>query len=383
MARDERVQSAIDNWAPRFVSNGVDSNDFQRVTNSIERWDDWCQKWSECGAMHEQMGEQAEADGQYESAAYHYFHAAISYHFGKYLFVHRPQELRVAHEHVVRDYQRALPYFDFPGEHVVIPYEGGATMYGVLRKPWHTPKPSVVILVPGLDSVKEELHVYGNDFLRRGMAVLAIDGPGQGEMEFEFALRHDYEVPIKYAIDYLEGRADVDAQRVGLMGVSFGGQFVVRAAAFEPRIKATIENCGPYDQAENFSARPQISRETLIHRLKGATEEEALNKLKQFNLQGVAERVQCPLLVIQGEKDRLVPPSQGKRIAAELRVQSYGFLRMAITSAITFLTSIVRNRRIGCARNWLARILPATPCLIMVQWALQPGAEIVHNFLTG
>ena len=317
MARDERVQSAIDNWAPRFVSNGVDPNDFQRVSNSVERWDDWCQKWSACGAMHEQMGERAEADGQYESAAYHYFHAAISYHFGKYLFVHRPQELRVAHEHVVRDYQRALPYFDFPGERVAIPYEDGATMYGILRKPWHTPKPPVVILVPGLDSVKEELHAYGDDFLRRGMAVLAIDGPGQGEMEFEFPLRHDYEVPIKYAIDYLEGRVDVDAQRVGLMGVSFGGQFVVRAAAFEPRVKATIENCGPYDQFENFRGRPQISRDTQIHRLKAANEEEALSKLKQFNLQGVAEKVQCPLLVIQGEKDRLVPPSQGKRIAAE------------------------------------------------------------------
>src|SRR5207245_9831469 len=87
MARDEFVQSAIDNCAPRFVSNGVDANDFQRVTNSIERWVDWCQKWSECGAMHEQMGERAEAEGHYESAAHHYFHAAICYHFGKYLFV--------------------------------------------------------------------------------------------------------------------------------------------------------------------------------------------------------------------------------------------------------------------------------------------------------
>ncbi len=317
MARDEEVQSAIDNWAPRFVSNGVDFNDFQRVSNSVERWDDWCQKWSACGAMHEQMGEQAEADEQYESAAYHFFHAAISYHFGKYLFVRKPQELRAAHEHVVRDYQRALPYFAFPGEHVAIPYEGGATMYGILRKPWHTPKAPVVILVPGLDSVKEELHLYGDDFLMRGLAVLAIDGPGQGEMEFEFPQRHDYEVPIKHAVDYLEGRADVDARRVGLMGVSFGGQFVVRAAAFEKRIKATIENCGPYDQHANFHGRPRISRETLVHRLKAASEEDALNKLKQFNLQGVAERIESPLLVIHGAKDRLVPVAQGRRIAEE------------------------------------------------------------------
>lgn len=190
-------------------------------------------------------------------------------------------------------------------------------MYGILRKPWHTPRPPQVILVPGLDSVKEELHSYGDDFLRRGMAVLAIDGPGQGEMEFEHPLRHDYEVPIKYAIDYLESRPDVDAHRVGLMGVSFGGQFAVRAAAFEHRLKAAIENCGPYNQATNFKNRPVISRETMVYRLKAANEEDALNKLQRFNLQGVAEKVGCPLLAIQGRRDRLVPSEQGERIAAE------------------------------------------------------------------
>ncbi|HLI71173.1 MAG TPA: alpha/beta fold hydrolase [Ktedonobacteraceae bacterium] len=317
MARDEFVQSAIDNWAPRFIANGIDYNDFQRITTAVERWEDWCRAWSECGAMHERMALKAEAERHYTSAGEHYFRAAISYHFGKYLFVRWPDQLRAAHEQVVRNYQRGLPYFAFPGEHVSIPYENGGTMYGILRKPWHTPKPPVVILVPGLDSVKEELHLYGDDFLRRGMAVLAIDGPGQGEMEFDHPLRPDYEVPITYAIDYLESRADVDASRVGLMGVSFGGQFVVRAAAFEPRVRATIENCGPYDQSENFSKRPQISRETLVHRLKAANEEDAFNKVQRFNLQGVADRITTPLLVIQGRRDRLVPAAQGERIAAE------------------------------------------------------------------
>ena len=317
MARDEFVQSAIDNWAPRFISNGIEYNDFQRVTASVERWEDWCRAWSECGAIHEGMAEKAEAAGHFVSAGEHYFRAAISYHFGKYLFVRWPDQLRAAHEHVVRDYQRGLPYFTFPGEHVAIPYENGVTMYGILRKPWHTPKPPVVILAPGLDSVKEELHIYGEDFLRRGMAVLAIDGPGQGEMEFTHPLRPDYEVPVKYAIDYLEGRPDVDASRVGMMGVSFGGQFAVRAAAFEPRLGAVIENCGPYDQSENFHNRPQISRDTLIHRLKARSEAEAFTQLQRFNLRGVAEKVHCPLLVIQGRRDRLVPAEQGERIAAE------------------------------------------------------------------
>lgn len=317
MARDELVQSAIDNWAPRFIANGVDANDFQRVTNSIESWDNWCQKWSECGAMHEQMGEQAETARHYESAAYHYFHAAITYHFGKYLFVQRPQELRAAHEHVVRDYQRALPFFDVPGERVAISYEGGATLYGILRKPWHTPKPPVVILVPGLDSVKEELHSYGDDFLRRGMAVLAIDGPGQGEMEFEHPLRFDYEVPVKYVLDYLEALPDVDASRVGLMGVSLGGYFAPRAAAFESRLKAVIGNCGAYNFASHFERRPKLTRAAFVYRLKVGSESEALTKLQAFDLQGVMEKVTCPFLVIMGRRDRLIFPADAERMVAE------------------------------------------------------------------
>lgn len=317
MARDEAVQSAIDNWAPRFIANGIDSNDFQRVTNTLERWEDWCQAWSACGAVYEEMAERARAQGLHVSAAEHFLHAALCYHFGKYLFVRWPDQLRAAHEHVVRNYQLALPYMQFPGERVAIPYEGGANMYGILRRPQTSARPPVVILVPGLDSVKEELHCYGTDFLRRGMAVLAIDGPGQGEMEFTHPMRPDYDVAVHAAITYLEQRTDVDAARVGLMGVSFGGQYAVRAAACEPRLRAVIENCGPYDQAQTFAGRPQISRETMIYRLKAATEAEALEKLRSFTLRGVAERVRCPLLVIQGGRDRLVPAEHGERIARE------------------------------------------------------------------
>ncbi|GAC1456775.1 MAG: hypothetical protein PVS3B3_09850 [Ktedonobacteraceae bacterium] len=267
--------------------------------------------------MHAQLGEQAEAERHYESAAYHYLHAAMAYHFGKYLFISKPHELRSAHDQVVRLYQRASPYFDFPGHHVPIPYEGKATMYGILRKPWHTPKPPVVVLVPGLDSVKEELHTYGDDFLRRGMAVLAIDGPGQGEMEFEHPMRHDFEVPIRYAIDYLENQPDVDASRVGLMGVSMGGYYVTRAAAFEPRVKAVIANAGGYNIVSHFEQLPQLTRDAFTYRTGSANESEARVKLQGFDLQGVMKNVTVPLLVIMGRLDRLIPPSDAEKMVAE------------------------------------------------------------------
>lgn len=317
LLKDERIQAAIDNWAPRFVANGVDVNDFQRITTRLERWDDWCRAWSECAMMHARLGEQAEADGCYVSAAQHYHRAAMTYHFGKYLFVHRPDELRAAHNQVVRNYQRALTWFDPPAERVAIPYEDGDTMPGILRKPWHSPKPPVVILIPGLDSVKEELHTYGDDFLRRGLAVLAIDGPGQGEMEFRYPMRHDYEVPVGHAIDYLEGRHDLDAGRVGLMGVSMGGYYAPRAAAFEPRVKAAISLAGAYNAAAHFAQRPGLTRDAFTYRLRAPDQDAARVMLRKFDLSGVMGRVRCPLLVVMGRQDRLIPPSDAERMVTE------------------------------------------------------------------
>src|SRR5204863_6438384 len=144
----------------------------------------------------------------------------------------------------------------------------------------------------------EELHNYGDDFLRRGMAVLAIDGPGQGEMEFEYPLRYDYEVPIRYAIDYLENRKDVNAGRIGLMGVSLGGYFAPRAAAFEPRVKAAIGVAGAYSFAEHFDHTPVLTQKAFIHRLKVPDAASARTRLKAFTLHGAMESVHYPLLIV-------------------------------------------------------------------------------------
>src|SRR5947209_4225747 len=151
MPIDERIQTAINNWLPRFIANGIDFNDFQRVTAPLERWDDWCSAWSACGALHAQLGEQAEAHGHFESASEHYFQAAIAYHFGKYLFVHRLEELHTAHTHVVELYQRAMPHFAPLAERVSIPYEHGESIPAILRKPQGVSQPPLVVLVPGLD----------------------------------------------------------------------------------------------------------------------------------------------------------------------------------------------------------------------------------------
>src|SRR5262249_19231735 len=147
--------------------------------------------------------------------------------------------------------------------------------YGILRKPNGVTRPPVVVMASGLDSAKEEMDAYAQPFLARRMATLAFDGPGQGEGEYDFAIRGDYEVAVKAVIDFIEGRPDLAAGRIGLWGVSLGGYYAPRAAAFEARVRACISLSGPYRWDENWDAMPNLTREAFRVRSKRATADEA------------------------------------------------------------------------------------------------------------
>jgi dipeptidyl aminopeptidase/acylaminoacyl peptidase len=316
-AKDKRVEIAIHHWAPRFVSSGVPLTDFEEVTDGITRWDEWCAAWSARAAVHEGIGREALAAGHRLSAGEHLTRAAICYHFGKFMFVHDLAQMKRAHRKVVECRELALQHLRFPGERVEIPYEG-RRLAGTLRKPAADGRHPVVVMCVGLDSTKEEMDVYEGIFLARGMATLAFDGPGQGEAEYDIPIRGDYEVAVRAVVDYVESRADLDGKRVGLWGVSLGGYYSARAAAFEKRVKACISLSGPYNWVETFDGRNELSREAFRVRSHSKTMEAAREVAKTLTLEGVAKNITCPIFVVGGELDQLTPPHNAKRIAAEV-----------------------------------------------------------------
>jgi dipeptidyl aminopeptidase/acylaminoacyl peptidase len=121
------------------------------------------------------------------------------------------------------------------------------------------PAPAVV-MIPGLDSVKEEFQATAEYLLERGMATLAVDGPGQGEAEYELPIEPAYERVVKSCFDWLQARGEVDAGRLGVFGVSLGGYYAARAAAFEPRARASVALTGPYNLGDGFEGLPVLTR---------------------------------------------------------------------------------------------------------------------------
>lgn len=315
--KDPRVESAIAHWAPRFVVNGVPLTDFQEVTAACERWEDWCRLWSERAAIHEALGEDTLAAGHRLSAGEHFTRAALCYHFGKFLFVNDIGQMKAAHMKSVACRNKALPLIDPPGERVAIPY-AGKHLYGILRKPAGAARPPVVVMCMGLDSTKEEMDDYENRFLRRGVATLAFDGPGQGEAEYDFPICPEYEKPVKAVIDWIEARGDLDRDRIGIWGVSFGGYYAPRAAAFDRRIKACVALSGAYQRATSFEGRPVINTEAFRVRSGSADLAEAARVAARVTLKGIARNITCPIYIVAGSKDRLTSPEQAKMLAAEV-----------------------------------------------------------------
>jgi dienelactone hydrolase len=313
---DDRVRAAIDNWAPRFVANGVDPGDFAQVTAGIDRWDDWCGAWSAAGAEHEELGRAALTDGRTRSAGAHLAQAAACYHFGKFVFVQDPAQMRAAHQAAVRCLTDALPYLDPPGERVVIPFDG-AELVGNLRRPAGPGPHPVVILIPGLDSTKEEFGPTERLFLERGLATFSVDGPGQGEAEYDLPIRADWEVPGAAIIDAVTARPGIDPARVGVWGVSLGGYYAPALAAGDDRVRATIALGGPYDLGAAWDGLPQLTREAFQFRSRSETEEQASLRARELTLAGRAARISTPLLVVMGQRDRLFPWQQAERLIQE------------------------------------------------------------------
>ena len=313
---DADIESAIAHWAPRFITQGVDPNDFRRVTGGLEHWADWLDAWCRNGDMHAGLATEAEEHGHHLSAGEAWVRAALGYHFAKFVWVLNMDQHRAATNKAVAALRHAHRWLDPSAERVEIPF-GDARLVGILRRPLAVEQPPLVLILPGLDSTKEEFFHWENVFLQRGLATFSLDGPGQGETGYELPLRADYEVASSAAIDVLARRQDLDVNRLGVAGVSLGGYYAARSAAFDHRIRAVVTVGGPYESGSRFDNRPAISRNTFVQYSHAASVEQAREIAMRMTLQGVLPKLVQPMLVIFGRQDRLVPYQQAERVAAE------------------------------------------------------------------
>ncbi len=142
-----------------------------------------------------------------------------------------------------------MTFLDTPVETIAIPFEGQALPGYFFRPTFNMQKRKTLIMIGGGETCAEQLYFWaGAPGIRRGCNVLCVDLPGQGDTPFSgLYFRHDYERPMKVVVDYLPTRPEVDADPLGIYGVSGGGYMVIRSVVFDKRIKACVANAAITD----------------------------------------------------------------------------------------------------------------------------------------
>ena len=202
---DARVQSAISHWAPRFVQAGMDYSDFMRTSAQVERWEDWLDAFAALGDRHAQRAEEAEHVGPARDRR-----RGVAARRRRLSL----REVRLGRRRRARTRRsRTAPWpRSTPRTTTSTRRRSGSRLRSTAAAwsatcacPGTTSEPPLVLLIPGLDSTKEEFWRLENVFLARGMAVLSLDGPGQGEGGYTLPIRHDYEVAATAMLDALDG----------------------------------------------------------------------------------------------------------------------------------------------------------------------------------
>ena len=283
----------------------------------------WMEEWSKEADRVAKIGDDADAAGNAITAGNQYMRAG-NYYYSAERFI-PPGEAKLAmYRKALRCYQGAMARLHPDIERVEVPYEG-KSLPAWFVKGCGLGKRRTVVLFDGMDNAKEMSVIFaGLDLAKRGINVLAIDGPGQSEplRLHNIPSRHDYEAAGTPVYDYVASRPEVDAKRVAVMGYSFGGYHAPRICAFDKRYAACVcfgaMHWNIYDFVKGHApADPrQTSGSTFQFRwVVGAPDNEtALEWAKKFTLEGVADKVTCPILILHGENDRVVPLAEARKL---------------------------------------------------------------------
>ena len=278
----------------------------------------WFDAWSALAAQRLRVAREMEAKRFVQSAGRGYLRSGI-YELMAIRFLTRDDSRGAkAYASGTRLFSRGLELLGKPARELDVPYEHGR-LPGLLAIPAGLAQPvPCVIVFGGFDSLKEWVYPLLIDaFMRRGLALFVVDQPGIGGALrlFDLPAIPETERAASACIDALANVPEIDTRRLGLSGISLGGYYAPRAAAFEPRIAACCAWGGIWDLGMLFDriiAEPAKARsipDMLDHArwVFGApTKADALAVAHRMTLEPIIEKITCPLLVLHGANDRQV-----------------------------------------------------------------------------
>jgi esterase FrsA len=327
MAQDprERTIEEIKTEAVRRAENGMypliglDPADVREALASVKTRDkdEWATAFMAVADKYSAEAKTFEATDPLKANA-DYIRAWRLYSFGRWPFPASPKKQESYHKALAAFLAHAR-FWDPPLEVVHIPFEG-SEIIGYLRLPKDRKGPvPLVIAINGLDSRKEDLSESFSAILPFGIGFLAVDGPGTGQAPIKVS--ENSERMLSRVIDYLQARPEVDKNRLGVHGVSWGAYWATKLAIVErARLRGASAQSPPVDtffQKEFLMNSLLGNREYLFDQVPALMNifdgvqnlDELTSALGKMSLvkQGLLGKPMAPMLILAGVLDTQVP----------------------------------------------------------------------------
>lgn len=328
---DNVIRSVGIDWdQPRSINYnapcGPEANaDFAGIRERVKKYADISPAFETAAQRREAKAKIAEEAGETVTARQNYFIAAVQYAASQWPYDENNEKNLALNQRKRECYLNYAKFAEHKVEAAWIPFQGKA-LPGWLHLPpgYSGGRIPAVVSIPGMDGFKEaSVAMYGDRWLSRGIAVLSIEGPGQYEsavLGIPVSMPNWIEAG-RAIMDWMVARPEIDPQRIGVTGQSFGSFFATISAAAEPRYRAcavTATCLEPGCHTIFEEASPTFKQRFMY--MSGYTDEAAFDEFrKTLTWEGHADRIRIPYLCVAGESDELSPLAHTERLLTTLQ----------------------------------------------------------------
>jgi pimeloyl-ACP methyl ester carboxylesterase len=297
----------------RLLSNGMEYADAQNLRSMAAAGVDWVKAGTWLAERNLRLAKKALAAGHRVTARTYFRYASACFRFAQNAVPTDSEIKKRLYRSMVVAFADAAALDDRPVEHWSTQYEGGY-ICGWLMRPSALVASPLVIVLGGFDGWREEHHLGATALVERGISVLLVDMPGQGETRLfhRLFLRGDVHCAFSRVIDVLARDPRLNGG-FGVWGNSFGGCLAARAAIADKRLKACCVNGGASRPLEFPERYPRFFAkvEAMIGSC-GA--DRATVVLQELDITASLEDLRCSLLQLHSANDSVFSLVNARRV---------------------------------------------------------------------
>ena len=210
---------------------------------------------------------------------------------------------------------------DVPAADLGAPFEEVqfATKDGLRLKGWYirSKNGAAVISFPGRASSQKRAKLLA----RHGYGVLLFDRRGEGESDGDPNLfGWQGERDVHAAVAFLQGRPEVDPERIGGIGLSVGGEMMIEAAAESTDLKAIVSEGASGRSVRDIVANPGTTwQDVLGNGVATAATAVFANNLPPADLKSLVPRISGAVFFVYGERGQSVEEPANREFFAVAR----------------------------------------------------------------